>query len=268
VGLAKDAPHGPSAQCLDPDKVNEIVETTDQTPPPGATYWSTRKMAEKFGVSRSSVARIWDAHGLQPRQTKAFKLIQDNPFVENLKDVVGLYMNPPEKALVLCVNGKSRVQAIWWSKQGEDQTKTPNDKWEEFKSLFIAINSLEGTVVGTCYPFHRDEEFLKFLRRIYHEAPRPLALHLILTNYGTQNHPKVKEWLEHHRRFRLHLASDLSPWEEVAKQWFHVMFKKIHPSCFEHVPELVNAIGEYIRLNNQNHRSFVWTKKVEDGGRV
>jgi transposase len=269
LGLSEDAPHGPSAQRLDPKKVKAIVETTLQTTPPDATQWSTRTMAGKLGVSHSSVARIWNAHGLQPHRTKTFKLSKDKRFVEKLTDVVGLYLNPPDKALVLCVDEKSQIQALDRTqpglpmKKGRCGTMTHDYKRNGTTSLFAALNVLEGTVIGTCYPFHRNEEFLKFLRKLDRETPREPDLHLILDNYGTHNHPNVKEWLQHHPRFHLHFTPTSSSWLNLVERWFgEITRKRIRRGVFKSVSELVAAIKEFIRLNNQNPKPFVWTKKV------
>ncbi|MBI3605664.1 MAG: IS630 family transposase [Nitrospirae bacterium] len=195
LGLSEDAAHGPSAQRLHPDKVRAIVDATLQTTPKDATHWSTRTMAKERGVSHSSVARIWDAHGLKPHRIETFKLSKDKRFVEKLTDVVGVYLNPPDKALVLCVDEKSQVQALDRTqpglpmKKGRCQTMTHDYKRNGTTCLFAALNVLDGTVIGTCYPRHRNEEFLKFLRKIDRETPQGLALHLILDNYGTHNHP-------------------------------------------------------------------------------
>ncbi len=270
-GLSEDAPHGPSTQRLHPRKVKAIVETTLQTTPPGATQWSTRMMAEKLGVSHSSVARIWNAHGLQPHRTKTFKLSKDKRFVEKLTDVVGLYLNPPEKALVLCVDEKSQIQALDRTqpglpmKKGRCGTMTHDYKRNGTTCLFAALNVLEGTVIGTCYPLHRNEEFLKFLHKIDRETPRGLDLHLILDNYGTHNHPNVKAWLQHHPRFHLHFTPTSSSWLNLVERWLgEITRKRIRRGVFKSVPELVAAIKEFIQLNNQNPKPFVWTKKVEE----
>ena len=271
LGLSEDAPHGPSAQRLNHQKVKAIVETTLQTTPPGATQWSTRMMAEKLGVSHSSVARIWNAHGLQPHRTKTFKLSTDKRFVEKLTDVVGIYLNPPEKALVLCVDEKSQIQALDRTqpglpmKKGRCGTMTHDYKRNGTTCLFAALNVLEGTVIGTCYPLHRNEEFLKFLRKIDRETPRGLDLHLILDNYGTHNHPNVKAWLQHHPRFHLHFTPTSSSWLNLVERWLgEITRKRIRRGVFKSVPELVTAIKEFIQLNNQNPKPFVWTKKVEE----
>ena len=226
-------------------------------------------MAEKLGVSHSSVARIWNVHGLQPHRTKTFKLSKDKRFVEKLTDVVGLYLNPPDKALVLCVDEKSQIQALDRTqpglpmKKGRCGTMTHDYKRNGTTSLFAALNVFEGTVIGTCYPFHRNEEFLKFLRKLDRETPREPDLHLILDNYGTHNHPNVKEWLQHHPRFHLHFTPTSSSWLNLVERWFgEITRKRIRRGVFKSVSELVAAIKEFFRLNNQNPKPFVWTKKV------
>ena len=271
LGLSEDASHGLSAQRLDPQKVRAIVETTLQTTPSDATHWSTRTMAKKLGVSHASVARIWNTHGLQPHRTKTFKLSRDKRFVEKLTDVVGLYLNPPDKAWVLCVDEKSQIQALDRTqpglpmKKGRCGTITHDYKRNGTTCLFAALNVLEGTVIGTCYPLHRNEEFLKFLRKIDRETPGERDLHLILDNYGTHNHPNVKSWLQHHQRFHLHFIPTSSSWLNLVERWFgEITRKRIRRGVFRSVPELVTAIKEFIRLNNQNPKPFVWTKKVED----
>lgn len=271
LGLSENAPHGLSSQRLDPHKVRAIVETTLQTTPSDATHWSTRTMAKKLGVSHTSVARIWNTHGLQPHRTKTFKLSRDKRFVEKLTDVIGLYLNPPDKALVLCVDEKSQIQALDRTqpglpmKKGRCGTMTHDYKRNGTTCLFAALNVLEGTVIGTCYPLHRNEEFLKFLRKIDRETPRGRDLHLILDNYGTHNHPNVKLWLQHHRRFHLHFIPTSSSWLNLVERWFgEITRKRIRRGVFKSVPELISAIREFIRLNNQNPKPFVWTKKVED----
>ena len=271
LGLSEDASHGLSARRLDPHKVRAIVESTIQTTPSDATHWSTRTMAKKLGVSHTSVARIWNTHGLQPHRTKTFKLSRDKRFVEKLTDVVGLYLNPPDKALVLCVDEKSQIQALDRTqpglpmKKGRCGTMTHDYKRNGTTCLFAALNVLEGTVIGTCYPFHRNEEFLRFLRKIDRETPKGRDLHLILDNYGTHNHPNVQLWLQHHRRFHLHFIPTSSSWLNLIELWFgEITRKRIRRGVFKSVPELVSAIREFIRLNNQNPKPFVWTKKVED----
>ena len=270
VGLANDAPHGPSAHRLDFDKVKAIVDATLQTTPPDATHWSTRTMAKAQGVSHATVARIWDAHGLQPHRIKTFKLSRDKNFVEKLTDVVGLYLNPPDKALVLCVDEKSQVQALDRTqpglpmKKGRCGTMTHDYKRNGTTTLFAALNVLEGTVIGSCYPKHRNIEFLRFLRKIDRETSKKLSLHLIVDNYGTHNHPNVKSWLEKHPRFQLHFTPTSSSWLNLVERWFgEITRKRIRRGTFTSVPELISVIEEYIRINNANPKPFVWHKSVD-----
>jgi transposase len=270
TGLAEDASHGRSSRRTKDRIIKAIVEATLHTTPPDATHWSTRTMAAKFGVSNATVCRIWDAHGLQPHRVETFKLSRDKRFVEKLTDVVGLYLNPPNKALVLCVDEKSQVQALDRTqpglpmKKGRCGTMTHDYKRNGTTCLFAALNVLEGTVIGSCYPRHRNEEFLKFLRQINRETPAGLDLHLVLDNYGTHNHENVHQWLEKHRRFHLHFTPTSSSWLNLVERWFgEITRKRIRRGVFKSVPELIAAIQEFIRINNQNPKPFVWTKKVD-----
>ncbi len=270
VGLSEDAPHGPSAKALPPQKVKAIVEATLHTTPADATHWSTRTMAKVQGVSNATVSRIWDAHGLQPHRVETFKLSKDKRFVEKLTDVVGVYLNPPDKAVVLCVDEKSQIQALDRTqpglpiKKGRCGTMTHDYKRNGTTCLFAALNVLEGKVIGSCYPRHRNVEFLKFLRQIDREVPQDLAIHMILDNYGTHKHPKVNAWLEKHTRFHLHFTPTSSSWLNLVERWFgEITRKRIRRGVFHSVPELVAAIEDYIRINNENPKPFVWTKKVD-----
>jgi len=271
AGISEDAPHGPSTRRTDAKTVKLIVDRTLHTTPPDATHWSTRTLAEEVGVGHATVARIWDAHGLQPHRTKTFKLSRDKRFVEKLTDVVGLYMNPPNKALVLCVDEKSQIQALDRTqpglpmKKGRCGTMTHDYKRNGTTCLFAALNVLDGTVIGSCYPRHRHEEFLKFLRKLNRDTPKDIALHLIIDNYGTHSHDNVKQWLRKHPRFHLHFTPTSSSWLNLIERWFaELTRKRIRRGVFHSVPELINAITEFIEINNQNPKPFVWTKKVED----
>ena len=270
-GLCEDASHGSSTRRLDAEKVKAIIEATLHTTPKDSTHWSTRTLAEAQGVSHATVQRIWDAHGLQPHRSETFKLSQDKRFEEKLTDVVGVYLNPPDKAVVLCVDEKTQVQALDRTqpglpmKKGRCGTMTHDYKRNGTTSLFAAMNVLEGKVLGACYPRHRNIEFLKFLRIINREVPDKLAIHLILDNYGTHKHPKVTAWLEKHPRFKLHFTPTSSSWLNLVERWFaEITRKRIRRGVFKSVPELIAAIEEYIRYNNQNPKPFVWTKKAED----
>lgn len=267
TGLAEDAPHGVSTRRLDAAKVIAIVEATLHTKPANATHWSTRSMAKAQGVSHATVARIWDAHGIQPHRTETLKLSRDTHFVEKLTDVVGLYLDPPEKALVLCVDEKSQVQALDRTqpglpmKKGRCGTMTHDYKRNGTTCLFAALNVLDGTVIGSCYPRHRHVEFLKFLRKVDRETPQDLDLHLIIDNYATHTHANVKAWLAKRPRLHLHFTPTSSSWLNLIERWFgEITRKQIRRGTFHSVPELVAAIDNYIHANNQDPKPFIWTK--------
>jgi transposase len=270
-GISEDAPHGTSTRCLSAEKVKTIVEATLYTKPKDATQWSTRTMAKAQGVSHATIQRIWDAHGLQPHRVKNFKLSNDTRFEEKLTDVVGVYLNPPDKAVVMCVDEKTQVQALDRTqpglpmKKGRCGTMTHDYKRNGTTCLFAAMNVLEGKVLGVCYPRHRHIEFLKFLRTINLEVSGKLDIHLILDNYGTHGHPKVKAWLAKHPRFKLHFTPTSSSWLNLIERWFgEITRKRIRKGVFHSVPDLIAAIEEYIRCNNENPKPFVWTKRAEE----
>ncbi len=271
LGLSQEAPKGPSKRRLSRSKVDEIVSATLHTKPPDATHWSVRTMAKAQGVSHSTVARVWQAHGLKPHRVKTFKLSKDKRFAEKLTDVVGLYLDPPDKAVVLCVDEKSQIQALDRTqpglpmKKGRCGTMTHDYKRHGTTTLFAALNVLDGTVIGSCYPRHRHEEFLKFLRKIDRETPDGMNLHLIVDNYGTHKHPNVKKWLSKNKRFHLHFIPTSSSWLNLIERWFgEITRKRIRRGVFHSVPDLIAAIEEYIRVNNQDPKPFVWTKKVDE----
>jgi transposase len=251
-------------------KVRQIVAATLQTKPKGATHWSCRTMAEAQGVSPATVQRIWDAHGLQPHRTKTFKLSRDPRFIAKLTDVVGLYLNPPDRAVVLCVDEKSQIQALDRTqpglpmKKGRCGTVTHDYKRHGTTSLFAALNVLDGRVIGECHQRHRHQEFLKFLRRLDREFPRKLTLHLILDNYGTHTHPTVQEWLTRHPRFELHFTPTSSSWLNLVERWFRDLTQKqIRRGAFQSVPDLKGAIREYLAETNRHPKPFIWTATVE-----
>lgn len=268
-GLTRNAKRGPSHRRLEDEKVRAIVEATLHSTPPDATHWSTRTMAKAQGVCRSTVGRIWKAHGLQPHRTKTFKLSKDKNFVEKLTDVVGLYFNPPAKALVLCVDEKSQIQALDRTqpglpmKKGRCGTMTHDYKRNGTTCLFAALNVLDGAVIGSCQPRHRNGEFLKFLGKINRETPKGLDLHLIIDNYATHKHPNVKEWLSKHPRFHMHFIPTSSSWLNLIERWFaELTRKRIRRGVFYNVPDLVSAINDFIQTNNQNPKPFIWTKNA------
>ena len=251
-------------------KVQEIVNVTLHEKPPGATQWSCRTMARAQGVSRSAVQRIWDAHGLQPHRVETFKLSRDKNFVEKLTDIVGLYLDPPDKALVICVDEKTQIQALDRTqpglpmKPGRCGTMTHDYKRNGTTTLFAALNVLDGRVIGECFGRHRHQEFLKFLRRLDREYPRELDLHLIVDNYGTHKHAVVRGWLEKHPRFKLHFTPTSGSWLNLVESWFSQLSKKrIRRGSFQSVPELIAAIQDFLDHYNANAKPFRWTASVE-----
>jgi transposase len=252
------------------DRVKAVVDATTQTKPAGATHWSTRTMAKAQGVSPSTVHRIWVAHGLQPHLTKRFKLSTDRRFTEKLTDVVGLYLNPPDKAIVLCVDEKSQIQALQRTqpglpmKKGRLGTMTHDYKRHGTTTLFAALNVLDGRVIGECMARHRHQEFLRFLRKLDREMPDKTPLHLIVDNYGTHNQPRVKAWLARHPRFTLHFTPTSSSWLNLVERWFRELTEKsIRRGNFESVPELIASIDEYLAASNADPRPFVWHASIE-----
>jgi len=268
--LVEDAPGRGRRRSITAAKVKRIVTATTQTTPPAATHWSCRTLALAQGVSPATVQRIWDAHGLQPHRTRTFKLSRDKRFVEKLTDVVGLYLHPPEKAIVLCVDEKSQIQALDRTqpglplKKGRCGTMTHDYKRHGTTTLFAALNVLEGKVIGQCLPHHTNHEFLRFLRRLDREFPRNLTLHLILDNYGTHTHPNVTAWLAAHPRFVLHFTPTSASWLNLVERWFReITTKRIRRGVFHSVEDLVAAIDTYLRETNKNPKPFVWSASVE-----
>src|SRR5271170_782012 len=251
-------------------KVAEIVHATLHEKPPGETHWSCRSMAKAFGVSPATVQRIWSARGLKPHRVESFKLSRDPHFDEKLVDVVGLYMNPPEKAIVLCMDEKSQIQALDRTqaslpmKPGRAGTMTHDYKRNGTTTLFAALDVLTGTVIGECLPRHRHIEFLKFLRTIDREVPKRLQVHLILDNYATHNHPKVKAWLARHPRFELHFTPTSSSWLNMVEIFFgRLTDKAIRRGIFHSVPDLIDAIQDYLAAHNEDPKPFQWTATAD-----
>ena len=247
-------------------KVEEIVRLTLHETPPGETLWSCRTMAARAGVSPATVQRIWSARGLQPHRVETFKLSNDPRFEEELVDVVGLYLNPPEKAVVLCMDEKSQIQALDRTqpslpiKPGRAGTMTHDYKRNGTTTLFAALDVLTGSVIGQCLPRHRHVEFLKFLRTIDRQVPKRLQVHLILDNYATHNHPNVRVWLAKHPRFELHFTPTASSWLNMVEIFFSKLTDKaIRRGIFHSVPDLIDAIQTYLAVHNENPEPFQWT---------
>ena len=227
-------------------------------------------MAAAQGVSAATVRRIWRQHRLQPHRTKTFKLSRDKHFTEKLCDVVGLYLNPPDKALVLCVDEKSQIQALDRTqpglplKRGRCGTMTHDYKRHGTTTLFAALSLLDGTVIGDCMPRHRHQEFIRFLKQIDVATPVALDLHLIVDNYGTHKHPRVQAWLQRHPRFHLHFIPTSSSWLNLIERWFRdLTTQRLRRGSFASVAELIAAIHAYLDNHNQNPRVFVWSAPVD-----
>jgi len=270
AALTETRPGRGRKQTIPAKTVKEIVEATLHSRPKGATHWSCRSMAKAKGVSPATVQRIWDAHGLKPHRVRNFKLSRDPKFVEKLTDVVGLYLNPPDKAVVLCVDEKSQIQALDRTqpglpmKRGRCGTMTHDYKRHGTTTLFAALDVLEGKVIGQCLPRHRHQEFLRFLRHLDGEFPGQRSLHLILDNYGTHTHPVVQSWLAAHPRFKLHFTPTSASWLNLVERWFReITQKRIRRGVFHSVPDLVAAIHEYLRAHNLDPKPFVWTASVQ-----
>ncbi len=238
----------------DIDKIAAIVDATLETKPEGMTHWSCRTMAKDQGVSKSTINAIWQAHNLKPHRTKTFKLSPDAKFLEKMTDVVGLYLNPPQQAIVLCVDEKSQIQALDRTQPGLPITTT----------LFAALEMLQGKVIGQCYQRHRHQQFLKFLRTLDQEFPGKVPLHLIMDNYGTHKHENVRAWLKRHPRFVLHFVPTSSSWLNLVERWFGVLDDKaIRRGVFRSVEDLKAAIDAFLKAWNKDPKPFVWTATVE-----
>jgi transposase len=227
-------------------------------------------MAKSQGLSPVAIHRIWKQHNLKPHLIKTFKLSRDKHFLEKLSDVIGLYLNPPDKALVLCVDEKSQIQALDRTqpglplKKGRCGTMTHDYKRNGTTTLFAALSMLDGTVIGDCMPRHRHQEFIRFLKKIDSDTPPELDLHLIVDNYGTHKHPRVKSWIRRHPRVHLHFIPTSSSWLNMVERWFReITDKRIRRGIFRSVPELIAAIEEYLKNHNQNPKVFVWTAPVD-----
>lgn len=251
-------------------KAAAIVEATLQTKPRGSTHWSTRKLALAQGVSKNTIARVWQEHQLKPHLSKSFKLSRDPKFVEKLTDVVGVYLTPPQNAVVLCVDEKSQIQALDRTqpglplKPGRCGTFTHDYERHGTTTLFAALQVVEGRVIGERYPRHRHQEFLKFLRRLDEEFPGNVTLHLILDNYGTHGHERVRRWLAKHPRFVLHFIPTSSSWLNLIERWFAELSQKaVRRGVFRSVEELEQAIATFLSAWNTNPTPFVWTASVE-----
>jgi transposase len=267
-GIQQDLPRGSPPVKVD---VARLVELTTQTQPEAATHWSTRKMAAVLQVSPSTVMRHWQSNGLKPHLVRGFKVSRDPKFAEKLEDIVGLYMSPPEHALVLCCDEKSQVQALDRTqpglpmKKGRAQTMTYDYKRNGTTTLFAALNVLDGQVIGQCQQRHTHVQWLKFLRQIDRETPKDKTLHLIADNYATHKHPAVQAWLAKHPRFNMHFTPTSASWLNMVERFFRdITVNRLRRGVFTSVPELVGAIDEYVAHHNTNPKPFIWTKSACD----
>jgi len=269
-GILQDAPRPGRRKSISPEVVKRVVEATLHTAPPGETHWSVRTMAKAQGLSRMTVQRIWKQHRLQPHRLETFKFSKDKHFVDKLRDVVGLYLNPPDHALVLSVDEKSQIQALDRTqpllplRPGLPARQTHDYKRHGTTTLFAALSMLDGKVIGQCMPRHRAKEFVKFLQHIDAQTPADLDLHLIVDNYSTHKAPAVKRFLARHPRFHLHFIPTSSSWLNMVERWFgQITQKRIRRGTFKSVPQLIDAIMEYLKNHNANPRPFVWTKDAD-----
>jgi transposase len=267
-GIERDLPRGAPPVKVD---VARLVELTTQTTPEAASHWSTRKMGEALGVSASTVMRHWQAHGLKPHLVRGFKVSRDPQFVAKLEDIVGLYLSPPEHALVLCCDEKSQVQALDRTqpglplKPGRAQTMTHDYKRHGTTTLFAALNVLDGQVIGRCQQRHTHVEWLKFLRQIDRETPKDKTLHLIADNYATHKHPAVQQWLAQHPRFNMHFTPTSASWLNMVERFFRdLTTERLRRGVFASVPDLIAAIDDYVAHHNTDPKPFIWTKSARD----
>ena len=267
-GIERDLPRGAPPSTVDAAR---LIELTTQSKPEAATHWSTRTLAAELGVSAASVSRHWRKNGLKPHLVRGFKVSRDPKFVEKLEDIVGLYLSPPEHALVLCCDEKSQVQALDRTqpglpmKKGRAATMTHDYKRNGTTTLFAALNVLDGQVIGQCQQRHTHAEWLKFLRQIDRETPKDKTLHLIADNYATHKHPAVQAWLAKHPRFNMHFTPTSASWLNMVERFFRdITVNRLRRGVFTSVPELVAAIDEYVAHHNTNPKPFIWTKSAAD----
>ncbi len=270
-GLLRDRDRGSGRPPLGAAVKSLVLTKTMQETPPNATHWSVRTMAKAVGISHTSVQRIWAEHGLKPHLVATFKVSNDPRFAEKVEDVIGLYLNPPDKALVLSVDEKSQVQALDRTqpglpiKKGRAGTMTHDYKRNGTTTLFAALNVLDGTVIGQCMKRHRHQEFLRFLRKLDRETPKRLDIHLIVDNYATHKHAKVKAWLAKHPRFHLHFTPTSASWLNQVERFFaEITSNAIRRGVFKSVPELEATIDDYLAKHNQTAKPFTWTATAHD----
>lgn len=269
-GIIGDAPGRGRKPIIDKKKIERIIEATLHTTPTNATHWSVRTMARQQKISPASIQRIWHRYQLKPHLTETFKLSKDPRFLEKLEDIVGLYLNPPDKALVFCFDEKSQIQALDRTRPilplapGIPERQTHDYIRHGTTTLFAAMNILDGKVIGECMERHRHQEFLKFLKRIDTQTSKRKHLHLVVDNYATHKHPRINTWLKRNPRFHLHFTPTSSSWLNLVERWFKELTdKRIRRGTFPSVKMLISAIKLFIKENNKNPKAFVWTASVD-----
>ena len=268
-GLA-DEPRPGAPRKISDAQVEALITRTLESPPPNASHWSTRTMAEAIGMSQSAVSRVWRAFSLQPHRVETFKLSADPFFVEKVRDVVGLYLNPPEHALVLCVDEKSQIQALDRTRPilplrpGVPERQTHDYKRHGTTSLFAALDVATGKVIGSLHRRQRHQEFLRFLERIDAAVPEPFEIHLVMDNYGTHKMPKVKRWFARRPRYRLHFTPTSASWLNQVERFFGLITqRRIRRGTFGSVRELESAIRDYLTQHNETAKPFAWTADAD-----
>jgi len=269
-GLLRDAPRPGGKQPLAPEREAQIVDWTLHRTPAGQTHWSSRSLAKALGVGSTTVLNVWHEHGLKPHRLDTFKLSRDPEFIAKVRDIVGLYLNPPEKALVFSVDEKSQIQALDRTqpslpmKPGRCGTMTHDYKRHGTTTLFAALNVLDGTVIGECLPRHRQQEFLRFLRRLDRETPTHLDIHLILDNYSTHKTPKVEQWFAEHPRFHRHFTPTSSSWLNLVERFFSTLTTQaLRRGVFRSVAALIDAIEAFLEAHNEDPKVFIWRKDAD-----
>lgn len=272
AGIENDRPGRGRKPSYPPELHQWVVQkTTRGKPPGGATQWSRNSMAAAVEISATTVGRIWKAHGLKPHLARTFKVSNDPKFAEKLEDIVGLYLNAPEHALVLCCDEKSQIQALDRTqpglplKKGRAQTMTHDYVRHGTTTLFAALNVADGKVMAQCQPRHRHQEWLAFLRLLDARTPGDRDLHLVLDNYATHKHPKVQAWLARHPRFHLHFTPTSASWLNMVERFFRdLTTKRLRRGVFHSVPDLIAALEQYLAHYNRQPTPFVWTAKASD----
>jgi transposase len=271
AGLERDRAGRGRKKTVSPEQVAEVIRRTTQERPAGQTHWSTRTLAAAMGLGATTVRSIWRAHGLKPHLAATFKVSNDPHFAEKLEDIVGLYLAAPEHAMVLCCDEKSQVQALDRTqpglplKKGRAETFTHDYVRNGTTTLFAALNVADGQVISTCQPKHRHQEWLKFLKLVDEQTPPERTLHVILDNYATHKHPKVKGWIKKHPRFHLHFTPTSASWLNMVERFFReITTKRLRRGVFRSLDDLIAAIDDYIHHYNQRPTPFVWTAKASD----